>query len=199
MKPISCHAFSHIRKLYTATGFRIRNYSYTPKSLFLSLSLFFSLPRREEIKSRRRRNIGVTAYILFRCIGLISKKSATNPDHLRRSDQRDSGFLDNLVIRGRVSLANTSCPSLSPPGITVLSCGFFYAGAMAGNSEVDLSQLSPDQQDALRQFADVTGQEIRDAIPLLERSQWNVQVRLRISFRRMVADERMPNFQDRPR
>jgi FAS-associated factor 2 len=47
---------------------------------------------------------------------------------------------------------------------------------MADNSELDISQLSPAQQAALQQYTDVTSQEIKDAIPLLQRSQWNVQV-----------------------
>ena len=40
----------------------------------------------------------------------------------------------------------------------------------------DVGQLSPDQQEALQQYTDVTSQEPKDAIPLLQRSQWNVQV-----------------------
>ncbi|EGZ78166.1 hypothetical protein NEUTE2DRAFT_101813 [Neurospora tetrasperma FGSC 2509] len=47
---------------------------------------------------------------------------------------------------------------------------------MSGDSAVDIGQLSPEQQQALQQYTDVTGQEITDAIPLLERSQWNVQI-----------------------
>lgn len=47
---------------------------------------------------------------------------------------------------------------------------------MSGDSAVDIGQLSPEQQQALQQYTDVTGQEITNAIPLLERSQWNVQV-----------------------
>ena len=37
-------------------------------------------------------------------------------------------------------------------------------------------QLSPSQQDALQTYLAVTGQEPSDAIPLLRRSEWNVQV-----------------------
>lgn len=49
---------------------------------------------------------------------------------------------------------------------------------MADGVEFDLGQLSSQQQEALQQYTDVTGQEIKDAVPLLERSQWNVQVRI---------------------
>ncbi len=48
---------------------------------------------------------------------------------------------------------------------------------MTTEADFDLNELSASQQEALQQYADVTGQEIKDAIPLLERSQWNVQVR----------------------
>lgn len=41
---------------------------------------------------------------------------------------------------------------------------------------VDVGQLSPSQQEALQQYTQVTNQELKDAVPLLERSQWNVQV-----------------------
>ncbi|KAL2121864.1 hypothetical protein VTJ04DRAFT_2319 [Mycothermus thermophilus] len=47
---------------------------------------------------------------------------------------------------------------------------------MTGGSDFDLDSLSPSQQEALRQYLDVTNQEPKDAIPLLERSQWNVQI-----------------------
>ncbi|KAJ2906021.1 hypothetical protein MKZ38_003504 [Zalerion maritima] len=47
---------------------------------------------------------------------------------------------------------------------------------MAEHPEVDTSQLSPDQQEALQQYAQVTDQDVKDAIPILERSQWNVQI-----------------------
>lgn len=41
---------------------------------------------------------------------------------------------------------------------------------------LDLGQLSPDQQAVLEQYTAVTAQEIQDAVPLLQRSQWNVQI-----------------------
>lgn len=47
---------------------------------------------------------------------------------------------------------------------------------MASNSGVDISQLSPEQRSALEQYTQVTAQDIKDAVPLLERSQWNVQI-----------------------
>lgn len=47
---------------------------------------------------------------------------------------------------------------------------------MTTEAGFDLDQLSASQQEALQQYSDVTGQEVKDAIPLLERSQWNVQV-----------------------
>jgi FAS-associated factor 2 len=42
---------------------------------------------------------------------------------------------------------------------------------------VDIAQLTEDQQLALQQFTAVTDQALKDAIPLLQRCQWNVQVR----------------------
>jgi FAS-associated factor 2 len=47
---------------------------------------------------------------------------------------------------------------------------------MASAVDIDLNSLSATQQEALQQYTDVTSQEIKDAIPLLERSQWNVQI-----------------------
>ncbi|KAG9198202.1 hypothetical protein G6514_010418 [Epicoccum nigrum] len=41
---------------------------------------------------------------------------------------------------------------------------------------VDLSSLSADQQLALQQFTAVTAQDVKEAIPLLHRCQWNVQI-----------------------
>ncbi|KAF1952120.1 hypothetical protein CC80DRAFT_452702 [Byssothecium circinans] len=41
---------------------------------------------------------------------------------------------------------------------------------------VDIAQLTEDQQLALQQFTAVTDQEIKDAVPLLQRCQWNVQI-----------------------
>jgi FAS-associated factor 2 len=41
---------------------------------------------------------------------------------------------------------------------------------------VDIAQLTEDQQLALQQFTAVTDQDIKDAVPLLRRCQWNVQV-----------------------
>jgi FAS-associated factor 2 len=43
--------------------------------------------------------------------------------------------------------------------------------------EADIGQLSESQQLALQQYTAVTDQDVNAAIPLLQRSQWNVQVR----------------------
>lgn len=43
-------------------------------------------------------------------------------------------------------------------------------------SDFDLDQLSPSERTALETYTSVTGQETTEAIPLLRRSQWNVQV-----------------------
>jgi FAS-associated factor 2 len=53
--------------------------------------------------------------------------------------------------------------------------GAYEVNAMA-NSEVDINQLSESQQQALEQYTAVTNQEVEAAIPLLQRSQWNLQV-----------------------
>ncbi|SPQ19754.1 8c8727d7-bddb-4dc5-9649-93615069d26a [Thermothielavioides terrestris] len=47
---------------------------------------------------------------------------------------------------------------------------------MASNGNFDLGSLTASQREALQQYTDVTSQDIKDAIPLLERSQWNVQI-----------------------
>ncbi|KAI1403160.1 hypothetical protein F4819DRAFT_506839 [Hypoxylon fuscum] len=47
---------------------------------------------------------------------------------------------------------------------------------MASNGDVDIGQLTPEQQSALEQYTQVTAQDIKDAVPLLQRSQWNVQI-----------------------
>ena len=44
------------------------------------------------------------------------------------------------------------------------------------DAETDIGQLSQTQQEALQQYLAVTDQDVKDAIPLLQRSQWNVQV-----------------------
>ncbi|RSL89481.1 hypothetical protein CEP52_014892 [Fusarium oligoseptatum] len=43
-------------------------------------------------------------------------------------------------------------------------------------ADIDLGQLSSSQQEALNQYTQVTNQEVGDAIPLLRRSEWNVQI-----------------------
>ncbi|KAK1255875.1 hypothetical protein MKX07_008134 [Trichoderma sp. CBMAI-0711] len=52
----------------------------------------------------------------------------------------------------------------------------------------DTGQLSPSQQDALQQFMQLTNQEAKDAIPLLTRSQWNVQIAITKFFDGETAD-----------
>jgi hypothetical protein len=47
---------------------------------------------------------------------------------------------------------------------------------MSSADEVDLGQLSQSEQSALQTYMTVTGQDPAAAIPLLRRSQWNVQV-----------------------
>lgn len=44
------------------------------------------------------------------------------------------------------------------------------------DGEPDISDLSPEQQEALQQYTMITDQSVQDAIPLLQRSQWNAQV-----------------------
>ena len=60
---------------------------------------------------------------------------------------------------------------------------------MADDAGIDIGQLSPDQQAALEQYTAVTAQDIKDAVPLLERSQWNVQVCIVLSPLRSHARE----------
>lgn len=50
------------------------------------------------------------------------------------------------------------------------------SGVAMADVGVDIGQLTEDQQLALQQFTSVTDQDIKDAVPLLERCQWNVQV-----------------------
>ncbi|KAH6607242.1 hypothetical protein Trco_003555 [Trichoderma cornu-damae] len=52
----------------------------------------------------------------------------------------------------------------------------------------DTGQLSPSQQDALQQFMQLTNQEAKDAIPLLSRSEWNVQIAITKFFDGETAD-----------
>lgn len=44
------------------------------------------------------------------------------------------------------------------------------------DADVDVGQLSASQRDALEQYTQVTNQGLAAAVPLLQRSQWNVQV-----------------------
>ena len=45
------------------------------------------------------------------------------------------------------------------------------------DTDFDVGQLSGSQQTALQTYTSVTNQELSAAIPVLQRSQWNVQVR----------------------
>ncbi|KID95915.1 UBX domain protein, partial [Metarhizium majus ARSEF 297] len=47
---------------------------------------------------------------------------------------------------------------------------------MADLNDDDVEHLSTTQQEALQQYIQVTNQEPKEAIPLLQRSQWNVQI-----------------------
>ncbi|KZF19721.1 UBX-domain-containing protein [Xylona heveae TC161] len=58
---------------------------------------------------------------------------------------------------------------------------------MAG-TEFDIAQLNEDQQLALQQFTSVTDQEVEAAIPILQRSQWNVQIAIAKFFDGESAD-----------
>jgi FAS-associated factor 2 len=46
------------------------------------------------------------------------------------------------------------------------------------SSDFDVESLSSSQKESLQLFSSMTGQEVADAVPLLRRSQWNVQVLL---------------------
>jgi len=41
---------------------------------------------------------------------------------------------------------------------------------------IDLSELTEDQQSAVQQYVAVTDQNLAEALPLLKRCEWNVQV-----------------------
>ncbi|OAA60088.1 UBX domain protein [Cordyceps fumosorosea ARSEF 2679] len=69
------------------------------------------------------------------------------------------------------------------------------------DDETDIGQLSPTQQEALQQYLAVTNQEVKDAVPLLQRSQWNVQIAIAKFFdgegpdplaEAMAADQAIP-------
>jgi FAS-associated factor 2 len=46
------------------------------------------------------------------------------------------------------------------------------------SQEANIDELSESQQLALQQYTSVTDQDVNSAIPILQRSQWNVQVLL---------------------
>lgn len=51
---------------------------------------------------------------------------------------------------------------------------------MSSSDDSDISNLTTSQQEALQQFVAVTDQNIAQAIPILRRSEWNVQVRIKL-------------------
>ncbi|CAG9946459.1 unnamed protein product [Clonostachys rosea f. rosea IK726] len=55
-------------------------------------------------------------------------------------------------------------------------------------ADVDLEQLSPSQQEALQQYMQVTDQDTADAVKILERSQWSVQIAIAKFFDGEEAD-----------
>ncbi|QPC70198.1 hypothetical protein HYE68_000950 [Fusarium pseudograminearum] len=66
-------------------------------------------------------------------------------------------------------------------------------------SEIDLGQLSSTQQEALNQYTQVTNQEVNEAIPLLRRSEWNVQIAIAKFFDGETADPIAAAQQEIPR
>ncbi|KAK3372417.1 hypothetical protein B0H63DRAFT_294900 [Podospora didyma] len=63
---------------------------------------------------------------------------------------------------------------------------------MATEADFDLNQLEPSQQETLQQFMEVTGQEMQDAVPLLQRSRWDIQTAISRFF---GDEERDPEIQ----
>ena len=51
------------------------------------------------------------------------------------------------------------------------------------SSGIDISQLADSERAALETYTAVTSQDVSEAIPLLRRSQWNVQVSTQASWR----------------
>ncbi|KAA8894627.1 thioredoxin-like protein [Sphaerosporella brunnea] len=50
------------------------------------------------------------------------------------------------------------------------------SASSSGSSDLSLSHLTEAQRQSLRQFTDITAQPISQALPLLERSQWNAEL-----------------------
>ncbi|KAH7055931.1 UBX domain-containing protein [Macrophomina phaseolina] len=59
---------------------------------------------------------------------------------------------------------------------------------------LDIGQLSEDQQLALQQFTSVTDQPVEQAIPLLQRCQWNVQIAIARFFDGEPAEPVVPEM-----
>lgn len=53
------------------------------------------------------------------------------------------------------------------------------------------AELSSSQQDTLGQYVALTNQEPKDALPLLERSQWNLQVSAPSDVRHQQVDSQI--------
>ncbi|KAH7271879.1 hypothetical protein MRS44_004379 [Fusarium solani] len=66
-------------------------------------------------------------------------------------------------------------------------------------ADIDLGQLSSSQQEALDQYTQVTNQEVSDAIPLLRRSEWNVQIAIAKFFDGEAPDPIAAAQQEIPR
>ena len=57
------------------------------------------------------------------------------------------------------------------------------------HSQSSIDQLNPAQQAALQTYLSVTNQDLTSAVPLLQRSEWNVNVALLFPvFSSLVAD-----------
>lgn len=52
----------------------------------------------------------------------------------------------------------------------------YHLSTTMSSTDLDLDQLSDSERSTLDTYTTVTGQEPAEAIPLLRRSQWNVQV-----------------------
>ena len=74
--------------------------------------------------------------------------------------------IHQIYTRTSLAILPANCPKFLP----------FQAPSIMSSSEVDIGSLSPAQQAALEQYTAVTNQGVEAALPLLQRTQWNVQV-----------------------
>ncbi|KAF2749569.1 hypothetical protein M011DRAFT_440184 [Sporormia fimetaria CBS 119925] len=58
---------------------------------------------------------------------------------------------------------------------------------------VDIAQLTAEQQATLEQYTAVTNQELKDAVPLLERCRWNVQIAIARFFDGEPPEDPIPS------